>query len=274
MRRQQRHPPGRSRFAHAVLAVFVSLVVMFSLAPLVFIVISSFSAATVLEFPPSSISIRWYSELARASSILAALRNSAILASVVVLCVLVLSLMATYVLRAMRGKLRTAIELLFQSPLLLPQIVLGFALLQVFVAAGFGQTFTEMLIAHVVITFPYGFRALDAALKNFDFGQEEAALTLGSSRLGAIMSVLVPQLAPALLAAGTFVFILSFDNVTVSLWLIGPGFDVLPMWFLSYVQNSTDPLPTAVATVTLVLSAIVVAILERTLGGRGSTLLR
>jgi putative spermidine/putrescine transport system permease protein len=164
---------------------------------------------------------------------------------------------------------REALLAFLMSPLMLPGVVIGFAVVRFYGAIGFPLSLTGLVLAHVVVTLPYSLRTIAASLAGLDRSLEEAAVTLGAHPVRAFRWVTLPLIKPGLIAGAVFVFITSFDNVTVSLFLVSPRFSVLPMWLFSYVEQSGDPIAAAIATALTVTSLVVVVLLDRFIGLRG-----
>ena len=114
------------------------------------------------------------------------------------------------------------------SPLMMPGLVLGIALLQYFRSLGLVQTWTSLLLAHLVVTLPFVARTMIAGLSRFDFTLIDAARTLGCSFMSSIWRVMVPALAPAYLIAALFSFLASMDNYPVSIFLTDARAKTLP----------------------------------------------
>ena len=146
--------------------------------------------------------------------------------------------------------------------------VLLIAILLAFSAAGWRDPMSRLLLAHVVITLPYMVRTVMASLARLDPLAEEAAMTLGASRLRAFFHVTLPLLLPGLVAGAVFAFIVSFDNVSVSLFLTTARSLTLPIAVLGYVEFNFDPSVAALSTL-LILTSLVAAIgVERAVGLR------
>jgi putative spermidine/putrescine transport system permease protein len=259
---------ARSLVTRALVGVYVSAVAVFTLAPFVVVLLASVTASESLQFPPRGLSLRWYAEILQRPEVLAALRNSLVVAAVAVLVTTALNLPAAYALTRYAVPGKSALLAFLLSPLMLPGIVIGFALVHFYGVVGFPLSLTGLTIAHVVVTLPYGLRTIAASLFGFDRSIEEAATTLGAHPLHAFRLVTLPMIKPALFAGALFVFITSFDNVTVSLFMVSPRFNVLPMWLFAYVEGSTDPLAAAIASGITLASLAVVLVLDRVIGLR------
>jgi putative spermidine/putrescine transport system permease protein len=163
---------------------------------------------------------------------------------------------------------RTAIATFLVSPLMLPGLVAGIAMLQGFRTLGLRDVFLSLIVAHVVITIPYVARTVLAALSLFDFTLIDAARTLGCSYPRALLKVLVPSLAPAFLTSGILAFLASLDNYAISIFFTDAWTKTLPIQMLNYVEEQTDPTIAAISTLLIAFTILALLIGERLVGLR------
>jgi putative spermidine/putrescine transport system permease protein len=154
------------------------------------------------------------------------------------------------------------------SPLMLPGLVLGIAMLQAMRELGLRDAWFSLLIAHVVITMPFIMRTVLASLSLFDFAMVDAARTLGYSYPMAIWRVLVPNILPGFVSGALFAFIASFDNYPVSMFLVDVRTKTLPIQLLNYLEISPDPTLAAVSTLLILLTIFVLFLCDRMVGLR------
>ena len=207
------------RVARAASWAIAAAVVLFLLGPLVVTVVVSFTSSSIYTLPPPEWSLRWYAALARKSGLADAVWLSVQIALLSTAIALVLGTMAA--IAVVRGRFagREAIATFAVSPLMMPGLVVGVALLQAFRGAGLRDAWLSLILAHVVVTLPFVVRTLLAALERFDFTLIDAARTLGLSHPQAVWKVLAPGLAPAFLTSGLFAFLASMDNYPISIFL-------------------------------------------------------
>ena len=124
------------------------------------------------------------------------------------------------------------------------------------------------MFAHTVITVPYIVRTVGATLAEIEPAFEEAASTLGANRVQTFFKVTLPMLRPGLIAGLVFSLIMSFDEFTVSLFLVGPGVMTLPLEIYYYTEFQMDPTVAAISTMLVAFTALVVVLLERFIGLR------
>lgn len=246
----------------------VCLILLVQLGPLIVVVLVSFSASASFNLPTGMPSLRWYERLLTTSGVWPSFLLSAQIAALSTLTSLVLgSLCAVAIVRGrFRGSQAVAAALL--SPLMLPGLVLGIAMLQGFRAYGLRAAWPSLLLAHVIVTLPFVVRIVMAALERFDFTLIDAARTLGVSYTGALWKVLAPNLVPAMLTSGLFAFLASFDNYAVSMFLVDSRNMTLPVRMLEMIEVSSDPRIAALSTVLLVMALVAVLAIERLVGLR------
>ena len=246
--------------------ILVALLFLFLLAPVILVVPISFSGEQILSFPPESWSLRWYAALVDNPKMISAFWTSLMLGAIVTVISLVVAVPAAYVIVRMRTFGSTFLYNLFTAPLLLPTIVLGLAILIVFASAGFLGTFTGLVIGHLVITLPYALRVLATTLGNLNLACEEAASTLGGRPLTVFRRVTLPMMAPGIVAATALCFLVSFDEVVITLFLTGPRLTTLPVELFHHVESRADPLVASVSVLLILLTLAVVMIVDRTVG--------
>jgi len=161
---------------------------------------------------------------------------------------------------------REAIATFLVSPLMLPGLVLGIAMLQYFRMLGLREALPSLLLAHVIVVLPFVMRTLTAGLSLFDFALIDAARTLGLSYPRAVLRVMVPVLAPSFITGALFGFLASLDNYPVSIFLTDVYHRTLPIQLLQYLSESPDPTVAAVSSLIIALTVVVLIIGDRMVG--------
>ncbi|GGF80928.1 ABC transporter permease [Azorhizobium oxalatiphilum] len=239
---------------------------LFLLAPLIVIAAASFSPTPVFDLPVDGASLRWYTRIGQMDGFWPALSLSLQLAAFSTLLALVLGTLAAIAIAQGRLPGAEAIGTFLVSPLMMPGLVLGIALLQYFRMVGFNAAWSALLLAHLVVTLPYVARTMIAGLSRFDFTLVEAARTLGCTYPGAILKVMVPALAPSFLTAGLFSFLASFDNYPVSIFLTDVRTKTLPIKMLQYIEEAPDPTLAALSTCILAATVVLLIASDRLVG--------
>jgi ABC-type spermidine/putrescine transport system permease subunit II len=239
---------------------------LFLLAPLAVIAAASFSPTPVFDLPTDGASLRWYARVGKLEGFWPALSLSIQIALLSTAISLVIGTLAAIAIT--RGRLpgSGAFATALVSPLMMPGLVLGIALLQYFRAIGFTATWSALLVAHLVVTLPYVARTMIAGLARFNFSLIEAARTLGCTYAGSIARVMVPALAPSFLVAGLFSFLASFDNYPVSIFLTDVRTKTLPIKMLQYIEEAPDPTLAALSTLILAGTIVLLIASDRVVG--------
>jgi len=246
--------------------IVVALCLAYLLAPVVLVFPLSFSADNVMTFPPTSWGLRWYSELARNQQMIAAFWNSLILAILVTAFCLAIGIPAAYAIVRLDVRGAAFLTSIFTAPLLLPTIVLGLAILIVFAGAGLIATWPGLIVAHLVITLPYALRVLATALQTLPRDIEEAAASLGASDLRVFLRVTLPLMMPGIVGASALCFLVSFDEVVVSLFLTGPNLSTLPVQMFHHAEDRANPMVACIAVLLIAITLAVVLVVERSVG--------
>jgi len=248
----------------SAVGVFSAAVYAFVMAPIAVVLVSSLTAAEYTSFPPHGLSLRWYVDIPKHPEFLESFRVSLIVAVITGALATVLGTLAALVRYRFAG--RDALNTFFLSPLMLPAVILGIALLQFYTMTGITRTPFSLICGHLVITVPYVIRLVGASLAGFDRTLELAALNLGATPAQAFVRVTLPLIAPGVVAGGAFATIISFDDVSIALFLASPTAVTLPVRIFSYIEQTFDPLVTAVCSVLIVVTAMVIVVIERSIG--------
>lgn len=247
----------------SVLIVYVVLFLAFQLAPLIVVVGASLEHQELLRFPPHGVSLRWYGEILHNPEFVRAGWNSFIVAIFACIGSLVLGAPAAYGIVRYRFPGQAAIAGFLMSPLIVPQLVIGIALLQLFALLGLAASIMTLSLGHILITLPYVVRTLSANIVGLDPSLEEAAAGLGAGRLRIYGSIVLPLVRSGLIASMVFAFLISFDNAVISFFLVSARTTTLPIAIYTYVENSLDPAIAALASLLMLGSMALMLVASR-----------
>lgn len=247
---------------------------VFMMAPLVIVVIVSFTSANYLRFPPPGYSTRWYAEVLELSWFRSSLISSLIIAIVSTAMAVVLGVLAARVLSRSRSRGRALVEYLVLSPLFLPGVVLGFALFNVLVLLHLEQLgLPNLIAAHILITLPFVVRSVWSAMAGSDISLEEAAHSLGATPFQAFRHVVLPTAAPGIMAGAILAFTYSFNDVTISIFLTSAGTSTLPVELMADLEYSANAAPAAISSLMIALMLLFFLLVVR-IGGLNAFLNR
>jgi putative spermidine/putrescine transport system permease protein len=253
---------------HWSLRVAAGGVIIFLMLPVFVVVFASFSATAYLTIPPQGWTLHWFAQVLSDPTYLSAIAFSLELAIAATLVALLLAIPACYALHNHWLPFSGAISGFLLSPLIFPAVVIGVALLQYLSFLGLRGNFVILALAHVVIVTPYIVRTTLAGLAGFDPALEEAARVLGANRFKAFALVVLPGVRMSLLAGFVFAFITSFDEASVTLFLLPPGQATLPVTIFSAIDLGVDPSIAAISTLLIVATIALLVLVERMQGAR------
>jgi putative spermidine/putrescine transport system permease protein len=251
---------------HIAFRTLVWALYIFLLAPLVCVVLVSFNAEAIQSFPPAALTLHWYWFALNVDSFVRGTSASFLLALAATFVAAPIAIAAAVALWRSPWRGKVALEALFLSPIVVPGIVIGISLLVALAAVDVREAPIRLLCGHTLIVLPYIIRTTLASLARLDPSLEEAAETLGASRRQAFFHVTLPLIRPGVVAGVIFGFILSFDDVNVSLFLVDARTVTLPIAIMSYLQYSFDPSVAAISSMLILITLLLAIVLEWSFG--------
>ncbi|RPD94036.1 ABC transporter permease [Candidatus Pantoea deserta] len=234
--------------------------------PVLVIVLSAFSPEPYPQFPPQGFSLRWFSALLQDEGWIASLWISALLLAIVTPVTVVLGTFAAWSLARLEFRYREALQAFILSPLMIPQVVLGIALLYVLTAAGIAGMISGLVLGHVVVALPYVVRTVSVSLASMDKRLEAVSMSLGAGRWYTFRHVTLPLIKPGILAGAVFAAVTSFGEVSVSLFLSAPDTITVPVRVFNYVDQTFDPTVNAISVIFIIFAVLILMVIEKTIG--------
>lgn len=259
-----------SRRGHLVRGLWLAAVSLFTVLPLAIIVVNSFSTVSFGAWPPPGLSVRWYQNLLEQSGLGEAAVLSLRIAVLTTVLTILLGLGVAIALTRHRFWGRGLTQGLTFAPIVVPKVALGFAIFIYLNRLGvYSEGTLGLVAAHVIITLPFASILLTAALIRADAAVEEAARDLGAHPVRAFLSTTLPMIRPAVVATALLVFIISFDEVDASVFVLPIDRQTLPVWMYTYMQQYQDPTLAALSTLLIGASIILAAVAATTLRRAG-----
>ena len=251
----------------AALRAVVVFVYVFMLGPILITAAVSFNESNRSQFPPRGFSLQWWGR-ALSPEWVDPLWFSLKLASVTALISTILALPLAFALARYRFRGREAMVALTLGPLMLPALVTGVGLLQLFQYAGLREQigFTALLVGHIVICLPFAVRTVAISLHTLPPSLELAAASLGAARWRTLWHVVFPLIKNGIIAGAVFAFVHSFTDVNLSIFLARPGEVPVTVKILGFLEFGFAPTLAAVSVITLLLPLALVVIVERITG--------
>jgi ABC-type spermidine/putrescine transport system permease subunit II len=247
-----------------LLAPFVVAVYAGVLAPLVVVIAVSLGPSPNFEFPPSGLTVRWFAAFFASEPFVTSLfRVSLVVGLLAAAIATLVGTAAAVAIVRFRFFGREALETFFLTPLLVPQILLGAALYLFYARLAVTASIWTLLGGHLVICTPYVIRSVTAGLVGMDPKLEEAAMSLGATRLQAFLKVTLPLLRSSLVSGAIFAFIISFSDINLALFLSGPQSTSLPVHLFSQLQWQGDPTIAAASALQIGIIGTLILVAQR-----------
>jgi len=240
-----------------ILPAFVLLVYFILYAPIIVLVLFSFNKGS-LPYQWHGFSLTWYYELFKSVEILAALKNSLIVAFSSVL--LSVSMGLLYVFYGASNFLNKLV-VFFYGSLIVPEIVFAVGLLSFFSFFSVPLGITTLIVGHTLIGFGYVVPLIRSRFLEIDYSLVEASMDLGASDTQTFFKIIIPILYPAIVSSALLVFIISLDDFLISFFCSGAETMTLPMYIFSEIRSGATPVVNALSTLLLLISSFLIFIL-------------
>ena len=248
------------------LGAATALVYLFLYLPIAILVILSFNNSrfsTIWQ----GFTWRWYEVAWNDAALIGSLRMSLIIAFLTALLSTTIGTAAALALGRYRLRPRRAAEALVFLPVLIPEIVLGFASAALFGLLGMAFGLSTIIAAHVAFSISYVVFIVRARIATLDPTLEEAAMDLGATRFQTFYRVTLPMILPGVMSAALLVFTISLDDYVITSFVAGPGSTTLPLKIYSMVKTGVTPEINAISTVLLIATILLVIVSERLASG-------
>ncbi|HZW61978.1 MAG TPA: ABC transporter permease [Candidatus Babeliales bacterium] len=245
---------GRSSMSYYCFTFFIALMYLFLYVPIIVLVLFSFNDST-FPYIWKGFTLRWYSELWHSHEVWNAISNSLIVAFSSVVLSITMGILA--VLYGSRNRLAQLL-VLFYGTLAIPEIVVAVGLLSFFSFFSIPFGLTTLIAAHTLLGLGYVVPLIYGRYRELDYALTEASMDLGATRAQTFYRIIIPLLAPALLASALLVFVISLDDFIISFFCSGASTQTLPMYIFSMIRSGTTPVVNALSTGLLVVSSFLV----------------
>ena len=238
----------------------------FIFAPIVIVIVVAFQEGAFVSFPIQGFSLQWIEKAVSYKPFTDSLITSFQVATLSTLLAILLGTPAALALAKRESRWADVIVTILLSPLSVPLIVLGFALLFYLSRAGLGTSFVGLLLAHTLVGLPYIVRTVIAVYRTVGRDLEEAARMLSATRWQVLWHITLPMIRPGLVGGGMLAFLISIDNLPVSYFFTSVTTVTLPVVMLSYIESSFDPSIAALSLIQLLIAFAGLLIIERIWG--------
>lgn len=238
---------------------YLALLLLLIYLPIFVLVVNSFNDSK-FGVRWGGFTFKWYERLFNNDALLGAAINSLTVSLVAATVATIIGTLAAVAMQRYQFKGKAALSSMVFVSMLTPEIVMAISLLIVFMALGIQLGFVSLVIAHITFCLPFVIVAVYSRLKGFDMKMLEAARDLGASESNVFFKIILPLILPAVASGWLLSFTLSLDDVIVSAFVTGPGYEILPLKVYSMVRVGVSPEVNAISTVLLVVSLILVIV--------------
>ncbi|HCF5960704.1 ABC transporter permease [Pseudomonas aeruginosa] len=236
------------------------LIALFLLLPILFIVLLSFGSSQWLVFPPPGWTLKWYEQFFANPEWMASVLTSLKVAVITTLCAVALGLPTAFALVRGRFPGRELLYALFTLPMIVPLVIIAVAVYALFLKLGYTGTLFSFVVSHVIVALPFTIISIINSLKLFDQSIEDAAVICGASRLQAVYRVTFPAIRPGMIAGALFAFLVSWDEVVLSVMMASPTLQTLPVKMWTTLRQDLTPVIAVASTLLIGLSVLIMVI--------------
>ncbi|MCK1526193.1 ABC transporter permease subunit [Bradyrhizobium sp. 182] len=245
----------------------IALTVVFLLFPVAVTALIAFDARDYIgAFPPTILSTRWFAKFWTDAYLWSGFNNSLLLAVAVTVVATAIGASAGLAVRRMSPRWRDLVTTAFLSPLVLPGVVIGFALLLFLSVFDWLPVFAKLLVGHLIVTIPYTIRMTLVGLAGVGATLVEAALSLGANERQAFFTITLPLAKNGIAAGAIFAFAFSMDDVTISLFLSDYNTYTLPVALIGLIRSHFELTIAAAAVALMGLTVVLLIVLDRVIG--------
>lgn len=239
--------------------LYLIVILLLIYLPIAVLVVNSFNASKY-GVTWRGFTFDWYEKLWNNDGLMTAAIHSLTVAVTAATVATIIGTLAAVALHRYRFKGKAALSSMVFVSMLTPDIVMAISLLIVFIALGIQLGFISLLLAHITFCLPFVIVAVYSRLKGFDMKMLEAARDLGATESRVFWKIILPLAMPAVASGWLLSFTLSLDDVIVSAFVTGPGYEILPLKVYSMVRVGVSPEVNAISTVLLVVSLALVIV--------------
>ena len=238
---------------------YIYLVFIFLYLPIFYVIIFSFNTSK-LNIVFESFTVQCYGTFFKNRTLMEALANTLIIGVISTVVSTIIGTIGAIGLSKYKFRGKEIIDKLLYIPIVIPEVVLGIALLSIYSALSIPLGLISLTLSHITFSIPFVVITVRARLAGFDKFLEEAAMDLGANRIVTFFRVTLPLIMPGVLSGAMLAFSLSIDDVVISFFTTGPGSTTLPLKIFSMVKTGVTPEVNALSTVIMLITIIIIII--------------
>jgi spermidine/putrescine transport system permease protein len=239
----------------------IVLIFLFLYLPILVVVVFSFNTSKI-NIVFDGVTFEWYGKMLQNTRLISAFKNTLIIAFCSTIIAVTVGTLGAIGLHKYKFKGKVLVDILMYIPVVIPEIILGIALLAIFSMMHLPLGILTLIIAHATFCIPFVVFTVRARLNGFDPSIEEAAMDLGANRIRTLFEILLPSIMPGVLSGALLSLTLSMDDVIISFFTTGPQSTTLPMQIYSMVRSGVSPDVNALSTIILIGTIIIVVLTQ------------
>ena len=259
------------KFSKQLFSIYGIIFFTFIYLPLLTVIFLSFNSNPINMMVWDGFTFDWYKSifgystkldedaiyLESTDQLLSSLKNSLIVSTTTTTISTFIGTMTALALARFRFKLKSFYRALIFLPMLIPDIVLGIALLIFFVTIGIKLSLLSIIIGHCTFLSSYVFIVVSARLAGMNETLEEASFDLGANRLTTFRKITLPIISPGIIGGALLAFIISLDDLVITYFISGVGSTTLPVFIYGIMRRGIKPEINAIATLMIVVSLLI-----------------
>ncbi len=249
---------GKKTFTGLIGKLYCLCIYIFLFLPIVVIAVNSFNATTSKPYLTwKGFTLKWYVKLFENEALLQSFQNTMVIALCSTILATVVGTLAAVGMYKYKFKGKSTIDALLYIPVVIPEIVLGIALLTMFAKVSITRGIFSMILAHATFSIPYVIFNIRARLSGYDNSIEEASMDLGANKLKTFCFITLPVLAPGIAGGSLLAFTLSIDDVIVSYFVNGQTM-TFPLMVMEKIKSGVSPDVNALSVLILLGTTLLV----------------
>ncbi|MGN0203736.1 MAG: ABC transporter permease [Coprococcus sp.] len=252
----------RAKIHSVINVVFCTLVYIFLFLPISVIVVNSMNATTTKPYLSwKGFTLDWYVKLFDNTALLSSFENTIIIAAVSTLLATIIGTLGAVGMYKYKFKGKSIINGLLYVPVVIPEIVLGIALLTIFAKVDIPRGMITLILSHVTFSVPFVIFNVRARLNGYDNSIEEASMDLGANRVRTFFEITLPVLSPGICGGALLAFTLSIDDVIISYFVNGQT-KTYPLKVMESIKSGVAPDVNALSTLILLATILLVVLTQ------------
>lgn len=250
---------SKKKRVNALKNIFIALIFIFLYIPIFMVILFSFNTSK-MNIVFEGFTLQWYGSFFENRTLMESLYNTLIIAGASTAISTVIGTLGAVGLSRHKFHGKAIVDMLLYVPIVIPEIVLGVAMLSVYTLIDIPLGLVGMTIAHVTFCIPFVVISVRARLAGFDMNLEEAAMDLGANRFRTFQKITLPLIMPGVISGATLALSLSLDDVIISFFCSGPGSATLPLKILEMVKHGVSPEVNALSTIITLVIIVVISL--------------